>query len=291
MKTSYFKSVPTKTTRLTYRRLLKYLDAWCRAHRLKIESLSVEKYREFLEEKDWSNSTAYVATCAVRSYLKYCKIDSELAHFSLTRKKPPRQRAVSESDFYRIVSSLDTGTAKGWRDTAILCLMFDTGLRLREAANIRLGDLHIDDRMVDVIAKGDEPVTPVFSELTARVLTAWLAARAEIAGDHDRLWINIRSGEPLTYEGLRILVRRLGERVGLTISPHDLRRGHAYSAHRRGVPQSVGMQQGGWRDQSVYARYTSHLLDPHDFDDYFPSNVLRENGGMDWIKIEVNVEA
>lgn len=117
--------------------------------------------------------------------------------------------------------------AAGNRDRAILLLLLDTGLRVSEAAVLRLGDLRPDGTL-KVRGKGSkERIVPVGS--TARqAIVRYLGERGPGQPD-DALWLG-RKGE-MSSRGLQHMVRRLKGRVGVTgrLSPHSLRHTFARS--------------------------------------------------------------
>jgi len=117
--------------------------------------------------------------------------------------------------------------AAGVRDRAILLLLLDTGLRVSEAAALRLGDLRPDGTL-KVRGKGSkERIVPVGS--TARqAIIRYLGQRSQGRPD-DALFLG-RKGE-ISARGLQHMVRRLKGRVGMTgrLSPHSLRHTFARS--------------------------------------------------------------
>lgn len=278
-----------------YRPYLLYFDDYLqRAGKSWAEAGKVDVLN-FFAERDWSNATEYLAACAIRGFVRSLGIPSELASFKIKRKKSPPQRSISEAEFMALVGSLDTSTPKGKRDAALLMLAFDTGLRSIEICRLKLSDLDLPGQRLRVLGKGDQWRECVFSSVTANMLGAWLAVREQIAGPHDFVFCAVGAigrnspGGPLTRDGLRAIIKKLGRRIGLKLSPHDLRRGFASAAHRRGAPQYVAMLQGGWDDQETFKRYTTHRLDPSMFAPYFPTNCLLENGGNGKLKINVQL--
>jgi integrase/recombinase XerC len=113
------------------------------------------------------------------------------------------------------------------RDRAILLLLLDTGLRVSEAAGLRLGDLRPDGTL-KVRGKGSkERIVPVGS--TARsAIVRYLGQRGTGSAD-DALFLGRRG--PLDARGIQQLVRRLKTRIGVTarLSPHSLRHTFARS--------------------------------------------------------------
>jgi integrase/recombinase XerC len=115
--------------------------------------------------------------------------------------------------------------AKAARDIAILRLMYDLGLRRAEVLGLDLEDLDFDTHSLSIIGKGrTEKEKLSLSPQAKASLMAWIEARGDHKGaiftDFDRAKKN--QGR-LTPIGLTLLVRALGARIGVKLSPHKLR--------------------------------------------------------------------
>ena len=113
------------------------------------------------------------------------------------------------------------------RDRAILLLLLDTGLRVSEAAGIRLGDLR-PDGSVKVMGKGaKERIVPIGS--TARTaIVRYLGQRGSGLPDAP-LFLGPRGA--LDWRGMQQVLKRLKTRAGISgrLSPHSLRHTFARS--------------------------------------------------------------
>ncbi len=113
------------------------------------------------------------------------------------------------------------------RERAILLLLLDTGLRMSEAAGVRLGDLR-PDGSVKVMGKGaKERIVPIGSTARAAVVCC-LGQRGP--GTPDAPLCLGRRGA-LDWRGIQQVLRRLKVRAGITgrCSPHSFRHTFARS--------------------------------------------------------------
>ncbi len=124
------------------------------------------------------------------------------------------------------------------RDTAILLLLLDCGLRASELCNLKMNDLDVEVRRCYVLGKGNKHRSVFFGRTTAKAL--WQYLRAE-RREPDELVFYAERGhkakEALTRNGLGQLVRRLGAAAGVKAvrcSPHSLRHTYAVSFLRAG---------------------------------------------------------
>lgn len=131
------------------------------------------------------------------------------------------------------------GRAVQARDTALLLLMLETGLRVSEACNLRLSDVRLDGDPHVLIRYGKgakwREVGPL-GKRTVRALrsyaTTWrprLASMCQGARGEDRFFLG-RSGGPLVPGVVGKLLERLEKRTGIAAHPHTLR--HTWARQR-----------------------------------------------------------
>lgn len=117
------------------------------------------------------------------------------------------------------------------RDRAMVELLYSSGLRASELVGLDLADLDLAEGFVRVLGKGRKQRLVPVGGPARTALSAWLDARAGLAGAEVRaLFVNQR-GERL---GVRTLQRRLAlwaRRRGLPlhVHPHMLR--HSFASH------------------------------------------------------------
>jgi integrase/recombinase XerD len=119
------------------------------------------------------------------------------------------------------------------RNRAILWLLYDTGVRVSELINLRVGDLDRKKGVITVLGKGSKERRIALGQNCLRNLSYYLdkhrpdeeeLAEWGSAGE-DHLFLS-ETRQPLTKNGMEMLFRRLRQRAGLTgkrISPHIFR--------------------------------------------------------------------
>lgn len=148
-------------------------------------------------------------------------------------------KPLSEVDVVRLIESTGDGTALGLRDRAILELMYATGARVGEIAGLSTGDIDLDGGLVRLFGKGSKERIVPFGRAAASALEAWYDEPGRPAmsplrwarrGDAEAVFLNRRGGR-LTRQGIWLVVKAAGERVGITehLSPHVLR--HSCATH------------------------------------------------------------
>jgi integrase/recombinase XerC len=114
--------------------------------------------------------------------------------------------------------------AKALRDTAVVRLLYDLGLRRKEVVSLDVADVDLAAGAVQVLGKGRQAKERVsLPPATAQALRAWLAARGAGAGPLFVALDRAHRGHRLTGQAVYGVVRGLGERAGLRARPHGLR--------------------------------------------------------------------
>ena len=142
----------------------------------------------------------------------------------------PAVLSVEEVD--RIISSVDTSTARGLRDRAILETLYGSGLRVSEAVGLRISDLYLKERFLRIIGKGDKQrIVPVGGS-EADAIEAYLAVReVPAAPEYDDILFLNRFGKSLSRVSMFKMIKAQAIAAGIfkDISPHTFR--HSFATH------------------------------------------------------------
>ena len=77
---------------------------------------------------------------------------------------------MTQEEVDHLFSAINPNTALGARNTALLSLMLDTGLRLSEVSGLDEDDVHIEERYVKVLGKGSKERIVAFGVACQRAL-------------------------------------------------------------------------------------------------------------------------
>jgi integrase/recombinase XerD len=116
------------------------------------------------------------------------------------------------------------------RNRLMLELQARCGLRVGELLNIRVSDVSERRVMIKQPKSGKEAEAAFMPEQVAKRLREYLKDRN--LAPEDRVF-------PICYSTARTFIRKLGQKLNLVISPHDLRRYSATHASRNGVPLEI----------------------------------------------------
>ena len=139
---------------------------------------------------------------------------------------------LSEEEIDSVIGSVDTASWQGKRDKAILEVMYGCGLRVSEAAGLKLSALFLEQGFIRIIGKGNkERLTPI-GEMAADALTDYLEGRPIPASkDADDLVFLNRFGKAISRVSLFKIVKKHTMAAGITkeVSPHTFR--HSFATH------------------------------------------------------------
>ncbi len=124
------------------------------------------------------------------------------------------------------------------RNTAIIYVLFDTGIRVSELCGLRMCDLELSARRLTVLGKGSKRRDVHIGRSTAKAVFSYLREHPRTSEDlvflSDRC---TRSGEHLTRSGVLQLIERLGRAANIQLtraSPHTFRHTFAIEFLRNG---------------------------------------------------------
>jgi len=128
-----------------------------------------------------------------------------------------RQLAVAKTD-----GAGSPTVIAAWRDEALLNLLLYTGLRVGEAAALRLDDVVLGERSGKVIVRSGKGrkyrEIPLHKE-ARQALAAYLKVRS--GGEDDHLFLGQRG--PLGSRGIQMQLAALGKAAEVAVTPHVLR--------------------------------------------------------------------
>lgn len=239
-----------------------------------LAGLTAADLKSWLFGQGWGSSARWVAFCAVRRFLTWRYGGAHQALLlRIKREESQIQRSLTSDQTLRLLASFPLDNVKGIRDLAIAALMLDSGLRCSEICRCDLVKLDLETCRLTVKIKGSRPGLAVFSEITGSYLQSWVDVRQDVLEAlSPALFISVGGNTPgqrLTRSGLQLIVKRWGERIGIRLSPHDLRRTFAILAIERGAPTRVVQEAGRWKSVAMVELYTRGMS-VESFRRYFP---------------------
>jgi len=116
------------------------------------------------------------------------------------------------------------------RDLALIELMYSSGLRVSEVANINLADFEEEMTFLRVMGKGSKVRLAPIGRYAISAINNWIEERKKFSGiDTPALFINLKGGR-LTVRSIQLRLEKISIKQGLPrVNPHMLR--HSFATH------------------------------------------------------------
>jgi site-specific recombinase XerD len=238
---------------------------WCLAagRPAALDRTTVTRWVAHLLDTGAEGATARSRQLAVRRFSAWLAEQGELERDQLLGLAPPKLdikvvESLTDQQLADLVAACTGRTFRDRRDTAIVRLMAETGLRSEELLSMTTMDTNIPGGVAVVRrGKGGKGRTVPFGPRTAAALDSYLRMRRRHRlGTTPVLWLGDR-GKELGYFGLRDTLRYRAGLAGLTgFHPHRLR--HTAAARWLDAGGSEGglMAMAGWSRRDMIDRYT-----------------------------------
>jgi site-specific recombinase XerD len=201
----------------------------------------IKKYRLFLngmeggrQNETLNKSTQNYHLIALRSFLKYLSkhdITSLPAEQIELAKQKMRQVEFLEADELQRLLDVPFDVSTGLirlRDKAILELLFSSGMRVSEIANLKIDNINLKRDEFTVRGKGDKPRIVFLSSTAKDSLKEYIGKRRDPSPflfiSHDRAKSG-RTDLPISPRSIQRMVEKYSLAAGITkhITPHTLR--------------------------------------------------------------------
>ncbi len=258
-----------KTTEAYGRDVEKYLEFITNVRKLHHpEDIDTDDIRAFLaslKRKHLAPSSQSRKLTAIKSFHKFLFME-KYANKNISKgivnpkqeKKLPIVLSIQEVDI--LLNSIDTSDNLGIRNKAMVELLYSSGLRVSELCQLKIDNLHLQMRFIQVYGKGKkERIVPVGEEALLAIENYLNNSRPKLVRkpNNNFLFLN-KKGQPLSRVGFWEILKNIALKAGLTkkISPHMLR--HSFASHllERGLDLRLIQELLGHEDISTTEIYT-----------------------------------
>lgn len=265
----------------SYQNDLGRLAGWTVRNDLVLEELTRKDLREWLIDLgsvNLSENSKRRMLSAVKGFYKFLMFEGHIAANPAEDLIAPQKgaylpRFLNQTEIEALLSSPDLSEPDGLRTRAILELMYASGLRVSEVANLKIKDVDVDSGILTCTGKGSKTRRVPVGSSAVEWLKTWLAHRRRAEKiEIDNLFVT-SAGKPLTRQAIYGDIVESARRCGLEgVSPHTLR--HSFATHLvqnnadiRSVQQMLG--HADISTTQVYTHITSTQM-KRNYDRFHP---------------------
>jgi len=197
----------------------------------------VAGFSRYLAERGLSPRSIQRILIALRGFFRFLTLEGileedpleDISLPSFYRKLPD---VLSRQQVERLLDQPDPSTPLGLRDSALLEVLYGTGMRVSEASDLKLGSLQLELGFVLIRGKGDKERLVPLGEIAREKLQRYLVeARPKLIKGRDSgyVFLNPR-GKRMSRQGIWKVIKKYALKAGLEgVTPHSLR--HSFATH------------------------------------------------------------
>ena len=215
-----------------YLQTVAHIDSW-----ESVTETTLNSYILHLEGMNYASSSISRSIASIRAFFQYLEKKNLVSGNPAESLKPPKiekkaPQILGVSEVEKLLAQPDTETPKGIRDSAMLELLYATGMRVSELINLRMTDINLPMCYLTCIDRKTERIIP-FGNTAKKALTRYFdKARPALTKDRsiDYVFTNC-SGSQMSRQGFWKVLKGYAAEAGIEadITPHTLR--HSFATH------------------------------------------------------------
>ncbi|MCI9012229.1 MAG: site-specific tyrosine recombinase XerD [Oscillibacter sp.] len=204
---------------------------------LEVTAETVQSYMDWMLSRGKSAASVTRFLASVKSFYNFQifsgKVKANPAKgvaAAKAERKYPKILTSKEVDLF--LEQPQCVDAKGFRDHAMLELLYATGIRVSELITLDLEDLNLAAGFIHCSSKGKERIIPLYRTAVKALQDYAWKIRPQLISDEEEtaLFVNM-NGERMSRQGFWKIIKYYQEKAGIEkeITPHTLR--HSFAVH------------------------------------------------------------
>lgn len=244
---------------------------------LTVNFQKIKEYIYFIQKFEYKKTTLARKIASIRTFYKYLfrerLVDINPAT-NLSAPKRPKSlpKFLTTDEIEKILSGIKIETPAGYRNRAILELLWATGMRVSELSGLNFGDLNLENNEITVFGKGAKERIVLVSDRAKNYLQRYIETARPliakgynigVATDKSPVFIN-KTGYRLQNKTIRNVINDVVENIELPkhVTPHMFRHSFATRLIENGADLRIVQELLGHASISNTQIYT-HVSTKH----------------------------
>ena len=201
-----------------------------------IEPKHIRKMLSFLIDKGFSKVSISRKISAIKSYTTFLeKFNYSKNNYSelirIPKKSKSLPKVMTKKEVSQLIKHVEMNAKKNLRDDALIELLYSTGLRVSEVANLKLKDINLKKSEIKILGKGNKERIVIFNNKSKEKIIRYLK--------NDKRYISIKTealfqnkfNEALSTRSIQRILKKYLNFSGINskYSTHTLR--HTFATH------------------------------------------------------------
>ena len=229
----------SENTEVSYARDLKKMNQYLTAQGIhdvsEVTATSLNSYVLFLEKEGRKPATISRSIASMKAFYHYKVSEDPSERLRAPRIEKKMPAVLTQEEVTRLLEQPGGTSPKELRDTAMLELLYATGIRVSELISLKVSDVNLAMEYLTCSDSHKERIIP-FGSIAKKALSRYLElGRPKLVGDEQEEWLFTNcAGQQMSRQGFWKLIKSYGKKAGIEaeITPHMLR--HSFAAHMVG---------------------------------------------------------
>ena len=251
----------------SYLRDIRQFAEWLDVDVLEANQLNISQYLQFMERDGRSAATISRTLASLKNFYAYlvssgfCE-KTPVTDIRVDRGEKKLPQILTGREIELLLAQPVCVDAKGYRDKAMLEVMYATGMRVSELIELNVFDVNLEQGVIKCTTAKKTRVVPLYP-VALRALTIYIRDIREsmlASDDEPALFVNV-NGSRMSRQGFWKLLKhyQAAAHIDKEITPHTLR--HSFAVHllENGVDLGSLQELMGHCDISSTQMYT-HMI-------------------------------